>query len=104
MSQQRQTRGLADATDRRRGIFWGRVACVVGLISVLWGAFNISIAYEALGILLGAVGYALGAHRLGRATVVISVVMLIVVLTASQGYIPGVEPKDPRSRLFAALW
>jgi len=50
------------------------------------------------------VGYALGAHRLGIATVVISVVMLFVVLTASQGYIPGVEPKDPRSRLFAALW
>ena len=104
MSQQRQTRGPADETDRGRGIFWGRVACVVGLISVLWGVLSISIAYEALGILLGVVGYALGAHRLGSATVVISVVMLIVVLAASQGYIPGVEPTDPRSRYLAPLW
>jgi hypothetical protein len=37
MSQQRQTRGPADATDRGRGIFWGRVVCVVGLICVLYG-------------------------------------------------------------------
>ena len=103
MSQQRQTRGPADASDRGRGIFWGRVACVVGLISVLWGVLSLSIAYEALGILLGVGGYALGTHRLGIAMVVISVVMLIVVLAAHQGYIPGIEPSDPRSSNFDPL-
>jgi hypothetical protein len=51
-----------------------------------------------LGIVLGVVGYALGARRLGAATVVVSVVALILLLAVAQRYVPGVEPTDPRSR------
>jgi hypothetical protein len=98
MSQRGRNGESTGASGRRPGIFLGRAACGVGLFCVLWGVFNISVAYEALGIVLGMVGYALGARRLGTATAVISVVMLIVVLAAAQGYIPGIEPTDPRSR------
>ena len=76
----------------------GWAACVVGLFCALWGLFNISVAYEVLGIVLGVVGYALGARRLGATTVVVSAVLLIVVLAAAQGYVPGVEASDPRAR------
>ena len=76
----------------------GWAACAVGLFCALWGLFNISVAYEALGVVLGVVGYALGARRLAAATVVVSVVLLVVVLAAAQGYVPGVESSDPRAR------
>jgi hypothetical protein len=62
------------------------------------GVLNISVAYDALGIVLGVVGYALGVRRLGAATVVVSVVALILLLAVAQRYVPGVEPTDPRSR------
>ena len=99
MSQRGRNDESTGASESRTGIFWGRAACVIGLFCTLWGVFNISVAYEALGILLGAAGYALGARRFGGATVVISVVALILVLAAAQGYIPGIEPTDPRSRM-----
>jgi len=35
---------------------------VIGLFCVLWGTLFISVAYEAFGILLGIVGFALGAR------------------------------------------
>jgi hypothetical protein len=76
----------------------GWAACVIGLLCTLWGVFHISIAYEVFGILLGGAGYALGARRFGVVTVVISALALVFVLAAAQGYIPGIEPTDPRSR------
>lgn len=76
----------------------GWAACALGLFCALWGLFNISVAYEVLGIVLGAVGYALGAPRLAATTVVVSVVLLVVVLAAAQGYVPGVDASDPRAR------
>ena len=96
MSEGRENGGPAGSGRVR--ILLGYGACAIGLFCVLWGALFISVAYEALGIFLGIVGFALGARRPGTATVVISVVSLIVVLAAAQGYIPGIEPADPRSR------
>ena len=81
------------------GVLAGWAACAVGLFCALWGLLNISVAYEALGVVLGVVGYALGASRLAAATVVVSVVLLVVVLAAAQGYVPGgVEASDPGAR------
>jgi hypothetical protein len=57
--------------------------------------FFVDFVLEFLGILLGATGYALGARRLGIATVVLSTVLLLVFLAASQGVIPGIDPTDP---------
>ena len=76
----------------------GWAACAVGLSCALWGLLSISVAYEALGVVLGVVGYALGARRLATATVVVPVVLLVVVLAAAQGYVPGVEASDPGAR------
>src|ERR671917_1581655 len=76
----------------------GWAACAVGLFCALGGLLSISVAYEALGVVLGVVGYALGARRLAAATVVVSVVLLVVVLAAAQGYVPGIEASDPGAR------
>lgn len=96
MSEQRENGEPTGGGGAR--VLLGYGACVIGLFFVLWGALFISAAYEALGIFLGIVGFALGARRQGIATVVISAVALILVLAAAQGYIPGIEPADPRSR------
>jgi hypothetical protein len=69
----------------------GWAACALGLFCALWGLFNISVAYEVLGIVLGA-------RRLAATTLVVSVVLLVVVLAAAQGYVPGVDASDPRAR------
>ena len=76
----------------------GWAACAVGLFCTLGGLLSISVAYEALGVVLGVVGYALGARRLAAATVVVSVVLLVAVLAAAQGYVPGIEASDPGAR------
>jgi hypothetical protein len=47
-----------------------------------------------LGMVLGVVGYALGARRLGGVAAVLSVVALLFGMTVSQGMVPGVEPSD----------
>jgi hypothetical protein len=54
--------------------------------------------HTAIGTLFGAAGYVLGVRRFGVVTVVISVVSLEFVLMAAQGYIPSIEPTDPRAR------
>lgn len=69
--------------------------CVLGLVCAASGVFFVDFVLEFLGILLGATGYALGARRLGIATVVLSTVLLLVFLAASQGLIPGIDPTDP---------
>jgi hypothetical protein len=90
MSQRRETGGAR--------VLAGWVACAIGLFCTLWGVFHISIAYEVLGILFGAAGYVLRVRRFGVVTIVISAVSLEFVLAAAQGYIPSIEPTDPRSR------
>jgi hypothetical protein len=77
--------GSAGAGGANLRVLAGWAACAVGLVCALWGLLNISVAYEVLGIVLGVVGYALGARRLGTTTVVVSVVLLVVVLAAAQG-------------------
>ncbi len=69
--------------------------CVLGMISATSGVLHLDIVFEFLGIALGTAGYALGARRLGIATVILSTVLLLIFLAANQGVIPGVEPRDP---------
>lgn len=47
------------------------------------------------GIILGIVGYFLGARRLGTAAAFLSIVALILGLAVSQGLVPGLERTDP---------
>lgn len=78
----------------------GRIVCIVGLILAIGGAVSAvflataNISAEAVGIVLGILGYFLGAGRLAVATIVISVIALFFGLAASQGLIPGIEQFD----------
>jgi type III secretory pathway component EscR len=66
-----------------------RLLCAVGILLALIGAFFISIALNALGIVFGMLGYALGARWLGPAAVVLALVTLLAGLLLGQGVVPG---------------
>ncbi len=96
MSAHKESPGQTGPEEKAEGrSSWGIAACILGVISAATGVFFIDFVFELLGIVLGATGYALGARRLGKATVVISTVLLLVFLAASQGVIPGIDPRDP---------
>jgi len=96
MSAHKESPGQTGPEEKAEGrASWGIAACILGVISAATGVFFIDFVFELLGILLGATGYALGARRLGKAAVVISTVLLLVFLAASQGVIPGIDPRDP---------
>lgn len=53
------------------------------------GAFFVSVATDFVGILLGVVGYALGARRLGALAVVLCAAAMFLGLLIGQGALPG---------------
>ena len=53
-----------------------------------------AVPAASAGVLMGMVGYLLGARRLGRAAAVLSAVALLLGVAASQGLVPGVERSD----------
>jgi site-specific recombinase len=76
----------------------GLISCVVGLllglggiVGALLGASD-DVSAGVLAMVLGVLGYSLGARRLGAATVVLGTVALFFVVAASTGLIPGVAP------------
>ena len=96
MSVRRESSGQTGPEEKAEGrASWGIAVCVLGMISAASGVLHLDIVFEFLGILLGTAGYALGARRLGIATVVLSTILLFVFLAASQGLIPGIDPRDP---------
>lgn len=83
--------------------FLGLIACVLGILFAVAGfvspfvtgpAIAASISLQAIGALLGIVGYFLGARRLAVATIVLCVLSFLFGLAASQGVIPGFEGQD----------
>ncbi len=96
MSTHRENLGQTGPEEKAEGrASWGIAACILGIISAASGALHLDFVFEFLGIVLGTAGYALGAHRLGIVTVVISTILLFVFVAASQGEIPGIDPRDP---------
>lgn len=65
-----------------------RLLCAVAIALVLFGAYFVSVATEVVALLLGAVGYALGARRLGIVTMVLAVIAAFVGLWWGAGRIP----------------
>ncbi len=53
-----------------------------------------AVPATSLGMVLGVVGYALGARWLGGVAAVLSVVALLFGMAVSQGLVLGVEPSD----------
>lgn len=72
-----------------RSLFPARALCVLGLSFALVGAFFVSIATDVLGLVLGMVGYVLGARALGAVVVIVSIATLFVGLTVGPLAIPG---------------
>ena len=87
---------------KRTGPFFGMVAGVSGVLSGLAGGIfgmdegllGSAVPATSMGIILGLAGYVLGARQLGRVAAIFSTVALIFALSASQGYVPGLEPTD----------
>ena len=65
-----------------------RILCATGLGFAVVGAFSISVAIDVLGMILGAVGYYLGARVFGVVIIVLSTVALFIGLLTGAGTIP----------------
>ena len=83
--------------------FFALVVCVVGILLGLVGlvtpfftgpATTADVSVQAVGILLGIVGYYLGTRRLAIAAVALCIVAIFFGLAASQGLIPGFSETD----------
>ena len=84
------TRGLDRPVGRLgRSLLPGRILCSVGLAFAVTGAFFVEVGTDVVGMLLGAVGYYLGARVFGVIVIVLSIVTLFIGLLAGQGAIPG---------------
>ncbi|MDP8948012.1 MAG: hypothetical protein M3N09_07940 [Actinomycetota bacterium] len=70
--------------------FAGRALSVIALVfCVPVRILFVSVATGAVGIILGMVGYALGARRLGSLAVVLCTAAMFLGLLVGQGAIPG---------------
>ena len=76
----------------------GLISSVLGLLLGMGGivgallALTQDVSSGVLAIVLGVLGYSLGARRLGAATVVLGTVALFFVVAASTGLVPGLAP------------
>ena len=64
--------------SNQRSAFSGRILSVIGLAFGVIGLFYVSIAMNALGIMLGMLGYAFGSRILGGVVCVLSLVTLFI--------------------------
>ena len=89
----KQARSLFGLAAAALGIL---LALAVVLIAVTQQGSVLGTTTTALvGIILGIVGYSLGARRLGTAAAVLSIVALIFGMAVGQGLVPGLERTDP---------
>jgi hypothetical protein len=94
--------GPNEAGKRQAGRLFGGATAALGALTGVAGAvaavfpglLPVAVPAASAGVLMGMVGYFLGARRLGRAAAVLSAVALVLGLAASQGLVPGVEQSD----------
>jgi hypothetical protein len=72
----------------RSSIFPARMLCAIGLSLAVVGVLSVDVATDVLGMILGAVGYYLGARVFGVVIVVLSTVTLFIGLLIGEGTIP----------------
>jgi hypothetical protein len=70
----------------------GLLLGVGGIVGALLDVVTEDVTPGALAIMLGVLGYSLGARRMGAATVVLGAVVLFFVVGASTGLVPGLAP------------
>lgn len=79
-----------DHSSEPRKVLVGRIASVIALIfCVPVGILFVSVATGAVGIVLGILGYTLGARKLGLVAVVLCTVAFFLGLLIGQGAMPG---------------
>lgn len=76
-----------DRASRAR-LLLGRLLCSAAIALVPFGAYFVSVATEFVALLLGVIGYYLGARRLGIAAVALAVAAAFVGLWWGAGRIP----------------
>ena len=92
----RESTGLAALFVGRAVAALGVLAGLAGAVSALWPtALANALPSASVGIVLGTVGYFLGARRLALAAVVISAVALVLAIAVGQGLLPWTAPTDP---------
>jgi hypothetical protein len=90
---------------KRLGPFFGGVAAVTGILMGLVGAvlatgiagdasYLNTIPMASLGAFLGIIAYVMGARRIGKSAIIFAMVALMFGVSASQGYVPGLEATD----------
>lgn len=75
--------------EPERSLLPARILCATGLGFAVIGAFFISVGTNIVGMILGVVGYYLGARVFGVVVIVLSTVTLFIGLLVGQGAIPG---------------
>jgi len=96
--QQQEGTVQVDGREGALKLLLGRICCVVGLLLSTGGFVvatlgeSVNVSAGAVEIVLGVLGYFLGARRLGAASVVLGTAAVFFMAAASTGLIPGVEP------------
>jgi hypothetical protein len=73
----------------------GIMTAVVGLVTAFWEyTFPNTVVLTSMAMVMGLVGYALGARTLGKVAAGLAAVAMVLGLAFSQGYMPGLEPSD----------
>ena len=72
-----------------RGLFPARALCEVGMSFAVLGVFFVSVATDVLGMVLGVVGYFLGARVFGAVVVILSIATLLIGLLVGPAALPG---------------
>jgi hypothetical protein len=75
--------------EPERSLLPARILCANGLGFAVIGAFFISVGTNVVGMILGLVGYYLGARVFGVLVIVLSTVTLFIGLLIGPGAIPG---------------
>ena len=90
-----QSPELGQRTAGTLKVLIGRVVSILGILTGVGGTIaalavqSTDITAAAAAILLGVVGYFLGARRLGAVSVVLGVVLLLVLAGTSSGFSEG---------------
>lgn len=75
--------------EPERSLLPARILCATGLGFAVIGAFFISIGTNIIGLVLGMVGYYLGARVFGVLVIVLSTITLFIGLLFAPGALPG---------------
>jgi hypothetical protein len=75
--------------EPERSLLLARILCAIGLGFAVIGAFFISVGTNIVGMILGLVGYYMGARIFGVLVIVLSTVTLFIGLLIGPGAIPG---------------